>query len=253
MTFILCSLDKSSQTRECFDYLFKFLTKIDAFYFLSDFLLAIVDFHVKRQIVLISWRRSQTTKLARVFDRRSVFFISERFNVTIENRSRYDHLDDWLQKFLYLINANVDFAIVIKDCSVSACFILFLILFKSMNFHVLRAIREKFDFVLQRIFVEMRMWSNNESRSKRVMQSFNLFAKWVVIKVWFMMLIELRIFHVIESFDKINVRLRFCIMLNKLFVATCCVELDESLQKNDKDWNLLITCDDRGTFRQWIA
>jgi hypothetical protein len=54
MTFILRSLDESSQTRECFDDCFNFLTKIDAFCFLNDFLLAIVDFYVKRQIVRIS-------------------------------------------------------------------------------------------------------------------------------------------------------------------------------------------------------
>jgi hypothetical protein len=54
MTFVLRSFDESSQTRECFDDLFNFLTKIDALCFLNDFLLAIVDFHVKRQIVQIS-------------------------------------------------------------------------------------------------------------------------------------------------------------------------------------------------------
>jgi hypothetical protein len=54
MTFILRSFDESSQTRECFDDLLNFLTKIDALCFLNDFLLAIVDFHVKRQIVRIS-------------------------------------------------------------------------------------------------------------------------------------------------------------------------------------------------------
>jgi hypothetical protein len=54
MTFILRSLDESLQTRECFDDLFNFLTKIDVLCLLNDFLLAIVDFHVKRQIVRIS-------------------------------------------------------------------------------------------------------------------------------------------------------------------------------------------------------
>jgi hypothetical protein len=54
MIFILRSFDESSQTRECFDDLLNFLTKIDAFCLLNDFLLAIVDFYVKRQIVRIS-------------------------------------------------------------------------------------------------------------------------------------------------------------------------------------------------------
>jgi hypothetical protein len=31
-------------------------------------------------------------------------------NVSIENRSRYDHFDDWSQEFLYLIHADIDFA-----------------------------------------------------------------------------------------------------------------------------------------------
>ncbi len=121
--------------------------------------------------------------------------------------------------------------IVIKDCSVNACFIAFLILFRSMNFHALRAIREKLDFVSQRIFVEMKMWFDNWSRLKRVMQCFNFFAKWVVMNVKFMMWIELRTFHVIESFDKIRMRLWFCIISSKSSVATCYVERNESLQK----------------------
>ncbi len=56
------------------------------------------------------------------------------------------------------------------------------------------------------------------------------------MNVRFMMLIELRTFYVIEFFDKISVRLRFCIISNKLFVATCFVERNESLQK--KWWKL---------------
>jgi hypothetical protein len=54
MIFILRSFNESSQTRECFDDLFNFLTKINALCLLNDFLLAIVNFHVKRQIVRIS-------------------------------------------------------------------------------------------------------------------------------------------------------------------------------------------------------
>jgi hypothetical protein len=192
---------------------------------------AIVEFYVKRQMVRISWRRLLTTKLACVFDRCAALFISERFDVSIENRSRYDYLDDWSQKFLYFIHAEKMISrIVIEDCNVNACFIVFLILFRSMSFHALRAIRERFDFVSQRIFVEMRMWFDDWSKSKRVMQCFNLFAKWIVMNVRFMMLIELRIFHVIEFFDRIRMRLRFCIMSSKSSVATCCVERNESLQ-----------------------
>jgi hypothetical protein len=120
---------------------------------------------------------------------------------------------------------------VIEDCNVSACFIASLILFKSMNFHVLRAIREKFDFVTQRIFVEMKMWFDDWSKSKRVMQCFNFSAKWIVMNVKFMMLIELRTFHVIEFLNKIRMRLRFCIISSKSFFATCCVERDELFWK----------------------
>jgi hypothetical protein len=96
--------------------------------------------------------------------------------------------------------------------------------------------------------VEMRMWFDDWSRSKCVMQCFNLFVKWVVMQcfnlfvkwvvmnVRFMMLIELRAFHVIEFLDRIRVRLRFCIMSNRSFAATCCVVRNESLQK--KWWRL---------------
>ncbi len=108
--FILRSFDESLQIRECFDNLLNFLTKICAFCLLNDFLFTIVDFHVKRQIVRISWRRSQTTKFARVFDCCTALFISERFDVSIKNRSRYDYFNDWSQKFSYFIHVNVDFA-----------------------------------------------------------------------------------------------------------------------------------------------
>ncbi len=169
-------------------------------------------------------RRSQTTKFARVFNRCVALFISERFDVSIKNRSRYDYLDDWSQKLLYLFMQMSISRIVIENCNVNACFIAFLILFKSMNFQTLYAIREKFDFVSQKIFVEMRMWFDNWLRLKLVMQCFNLFVKWIVMNVRFMILMKLRTFHVIEFFDKIRVRLRFCIMSNKSFVAMCCVE-----------------------------
>jgi hypothetical protein len=125
---------------------------------------------------------------------------------------------------------------VIEDCNVSAYFIVFLILFKSMSFHVLRAIREEFHFVSQKIFVEMKMWFDDWSKSKRVMQCFNLFDKWVVMNVRFMMLIELRTFHVIEFLDKVRVRLLFCIILSRSSVATCCVERIEALQKKWLVW-----------------
>ncbi len=118
-----------------------------------------------------------------------------------------------------------------ENCNVSACFIASLILFKSMSFHVLRAIRERFNFVSQRIFVKMKMWFDDWSKLKRVMQCFNLLAKWIVMNVRFMMLIKLRAFHVIESFDRVRMRLRFCIMSSRSSVATCCVERNESFQK----------------------
>jgi hypothetical protein len=68
------------------------------------------------------------------------------------------------------------------------------------------------------------------------MQCFNLFVKWVIMKMRFMILIELRIFHMIKFFDKIKIRLRFCIMSNKSFIATCCVERNKSFLK--KRWKL---------------
>jgi hypothetical protein len=143
--------------------------------------------------------------------------------------------------------------IVIEDYNVNACFIVFLILFKLINFHIVRAIRERFDFVSQKIFIEMKMWSNNYSKSKWVMQCFNLFVNWVIMKMRFMMLIVLRIFYVIEFFDKVKMKLRFCIMSNKSFVATCCVERNDSFKRNDEDWNFLTICDNHWIFQQWIA
>jgi hypothetical protein len=126
--------------------------------------------------------------------------------------------------------------IVIEDCNVNVCFIAFLILFKLMSFFILHAIREKFDFVSQRIFVDMKMWFDDWSKLKCVMQCFNSFVKWIIMNVRFMMLIKLRIFYMIKSFEKIRMRLQFCIMSNKLFIATCCVKRDESLQKKWWRW-----------------
>jgi hypothetical protein len=186
--------------------------------------------------VRISWRRSQTRSL-RVFLIAALHW-SFQNDLTCRLKIAHDTTISTIDRRNFCISfTQMSISrIVIEDCSVSACFIASLILFRSMSFHALRAIREEFDFVSQRIFVEMKMWFDDWSRSKRVMQCFNLFAKWVVMNVRFMILIELRIFHVIESFDRIRMRLRFCIISSKLSVATCCVERNESLQK--KWWRL---------------
>ncbi len=100
-----------------------------------------------------------------------------------------------------------------------------------MSFHALHATRRDFDFVSQMIRVEMKMWFENWSRSKRVVQCFNRFVKWFVMNVRSMMLIKLRVFQMMNSLDRVKVRLRFFIISKRSFVATCCVERDESLQK----------------------
>jgi hypothetical protein len=56
------------------------------------------------------------------------------------------------------------------------------------------------------------------------------------MKMKFMILIKLRTFYVIEFFDKIKVRLRFCIMSNKSFIAKYCVKRNKLFQK--KWWRL---------------
>ncbi len=231
MTFILRSLDESSQTRECFDDLVNFLTKIDALCLLNDFLLAIVNFSVKRQIVRISWRdhRRRSLRVSLIV----ALHCSFQNDLTCRLKIARDTIISTTDRRNFCISftqKSISRA-VIDDCNVSACFIAFLILFKLMSFHALRAIRERFDFVSQKIFVEMRIWFDDWSRSNRVMQCFHFFVKWIVMNVRFMMLIELRAFHVIEFLDRVRMRLRFCIMSNKSSVATCCVERNESLQK----------------------
>jgi hypothetical protein len=73
-------------------------------------------------------------------------------------------------------------------------------------------------------------------RLKCVIQCFNFFVKWIVMKIKLIILIKSRIFYMIEFYDKIKIRLRFCIMLNKLFFTTCYIKRNESFWKNDEDW-----------------
>jgi hypothetical protein len=58
------------------------------------------------------------------------------------------------------------------------------------------------------------------------------------------MLIKLRIFYIIKSFNKIKMKLRFYIMLNKSFIAKYYVKRNELFKKNDENWNFLTIYDD---------
>ncbi len=49
------------------------------------------------------------------------------------------------------------------------------------------------------------------------------------------MLIKLRIFYIIKSFNKIKMKLRFYIMLNKSFIAKYYVKRNELFKKNDEN------------------
>jgi hypothetical protein len=93
--------------------------------FLNDFLFTIVNFHVKRQLLRISWRRSQTTKFARVFDRCVALFISERFDVSI--KIAHDTIISTINRKNFCISfTQMSISrIVIENCNVSACFIVF--------------------------------------------------------------------------------------------------------------------------------
>jgi hypothetical protein len=66
--------------------------------------------------------------------------------------------------------------------------------------------------------------------------SVNLSIRWVVINVRSMMFAVMRFFHVINFLNNVNVKSCFFIMFKSSFVATCCVDLDESFQK--KWWRL---------------
>jgi hypothetical protein len=121
----------------------------------------------------------------------------------------------------------------------------------SISFHARREIREEFDFVSQRILVEMRQWFDDWSRSKRVMQCFSLFVKWLVMKIKSMMLIELRILHVMMFFDKIRVRLRFLLYREDCLLRHVALSETNHFKKSDEDWNLLKLCDDLSTRRLW--
>jgi hypothetical protein len=119
---------------------------------------------------------------------------------------------------------------------IDAFFSVFLIFFKSIDFHALREIRNEFDSISQNIRIEIHMWFDNWLKSDFVVQCFNLSIKCDVINVKSMMLVVTRFFHVINLLNNVNVKLCFLIMSKNSFVVACCVDFDELFQK--KWWRL---------------
>jgi hypothetical protein len=114
---------------------------------------------------------------------------------------------------------------------VDAFFSAFLIFFKSIDFHVLREIRDEFDSISQSMRVEIDMWFNDWLKLNLVVQCFNLSIKWIVINVKSMMFAIMQFFHVINFLNNVNVKSCFFIMFKNSFVIACCVDFDESFQK----------------------
>jgi hypothetical protein len=112
---------------------------------------------------------------------------------------------------------------------VDAFFSVFLIFFKSINFHVLRKIWDEFNSISQKIQVEIDMWFDDWFKSDFVVQCFNLSIKWNVINVKSMMFAIMRFFHVINFLNNVNVKSCFFIMSRNSFIAAYYVDFDESL------------------------
>jgi hypothetical protein len=135
---------------------------------------------------------------------------------------------------------------------VDAFFSAFLIFFRSIDFHVLRKIRNEFNFISQNMRVEIDTWFDDWLKSNLVVQCYNLSIRWVVINVKSIMLAAMRFSHVINFLSSVNVKSCFSTMFKSSFAAACCVDLDESLQKNDEDWNFQAECDDSWAHRRMI-
>jgi hypothetical protein len=119
---------------------------------------------------------------------------------------------------------------------VDAFFSAFLIFFKSIDFHALREIRDDFDSISQNIRIEIDMWFDDWFKLNLVVQCFNLSIRWIVINVKSMMFAVMRFSYVINLLSNVSVKSCFFIMFKNSFVAACCVDFDESLQK--KWWRL---------------
>jgi hypothetical protein len=104
---------------------------------------------------------------------------------------------------------------------VDAFFSTFLIFFRSIDFHVLREIRNEFDLISQSMQIEIDMWFDDWFKFDLVVQCFNLSIKWIVINVKSMMLAVLRFSHVINFLNNVSVKSCFSIMSRSLFVAAC--------------------------------
>ncbi len=114
---------------------------------------------------------------------------------------------------------------------IDAFFSAFLIFFKSIDFHVLREIRNEFDSISQSLRIEIDMWFDDCFKSNLVVQCFNLSIKWIVMNVRSMMLAVMRFFHVINFLKSVNVKSCSFIMFKSSFAVACCVDFDESFQK----------------------
>jgi hypothetical protein len=110
MTFVLRSFRESSQTRENVDRLFNFLTKVDSFDFLNNFLLVIVYLHIRWSVARVLSEWSATSKSTNIFDCVFTFLDSEKFDVLTWYRSKYNLSHHWLQKFLNLTHVFIDLA-----------------------------------------------------------------------------------------------------------------------------------------------
>jgi hypothetical protein len=100
----------------------------------------------------------------------------------------------------------------------------------SIFFHALRW-RSIFRFISSMILIDIDIWFDDWLNFDLIMQCINFFCNLSNIKIKFMMLHELRVFHVIVLDESVRRNWVWWTTFKSWFVALCCVDLAKSLHK----------------------
>jgi hypothetical protein len=97
-------------------------------------------------------------------------------------------------------------------------------------FHALRC-RSIFRFIFSMILIDIEMWFDDWFNFDRIMQCWSLFCSSSNMKIKFVMLHKLRVFHVIVFNESVKRNWIWWMTLKSWFVASCCVNFAKSLYK----------------------
>jgi hypothetical protein len=100
----------------------------------------------------------------------------------------------------------------------------------SIFFHALRW-RSIFRFISSMILIDIDIWLNDWLNFDLIMQCINFFYNFSNIKIKFMMLHKLRVFHMIVFDESVKRNWIWWTTFKNWFLASCCVDFAKSLHK----------------------